>query len=195
MPAHDEYEFILADRLRDDIGPKPSAFPHQRAGLEIVASHLFRGTHYDLLPSAVLHYEGGGPAWRPIAAGFLDRRGTRIDSPAGTNRSVLEITPRCFLAADGQHLYWLANGFRKLKEKDRNIELSVATTFRAWQTGPAGEERVQIAEKSFGPCDCGTRVCEETCPGGEFRAPAGGIQDFFFVTRWIPGQVAALAGG
>ncbi len=129
--------------------------------------------------------------WNGQAAAFLDRRAIRTDSPAGANRSVIESTPRCFPATDGRSLYWLANEFGKVKEKDRNIELSVATTFRAWQSGPAGEGRVQIAEMSFVPCDCGTGVCEETCPEGEFWVPAGGILDFFFVTRWIPGQIGS----
>jgi len=144
-----------------------------------------------------LAYPGPGstPAgiwlWNGEQAESLKRGWTRTVTPDGVNVSVLETAPRCILSAQGEQVYWLGNEFRRLQREGYGIQLSVASTFRAWQSGPAGEPREPIGEIPFPPCDCGTGVCEETCPEGEFWAPPGGILGFFLVTQWIPGQLGS----
>jgi len=129
--------------------------------------------------------------WNGKEAELLRRGWTRTETPEGENVSVLETAPRCILSAQGAELYWLGNEFRRLEREGYGIQLSVTSTFRAWRAGPAGEPRDLIGEIPFPPCECGTGVCEETCPEGEFWAPPGGVLDFFFVTQWIPGQLGS----
>jgi len=47
----------------------------------------------------------------------------------------------------------------------------------------------QVAEIDFPKCDCTTGACSESCPQALVWAPEAGISDFFFVTRWVPGQL------
>jgi hypothetical protein len=129
--------------------------------------------------------------WNGEQAELLRRGWTRTVTPEGVNVSVLETAPRCILSAQGEQVYWLGNEFRRLEREGYGIQLSVASTFRTWRSGPEGEPRELIGEIPFPPCDCGTGVCEETCPEGEFWTPRGGILDFFFVTQWIPGQLGS----
>ena len=144
-----------------------------------------------------LAYPGAGSTtdgiwmWNGEQAELLRRGWTRTVTPEGVNVSVLETAPRCILSAQGAELYWLGNEFRRLEREGYGIQLSVASTFRAWRSGPTGEPRELIGEIPLPPCDCGTGVCEETCPEGEFWAPPGGVLGFFFVTQWIPGQLGS----
>jgi hypothetical protein len=48
----------------------------------------------------------------------------------------------------------------------------------------------EIATFSFPACECPTGACLETCPEAELWAPEKGINDFFFVTHLIPGQLS-----
>ncbi len=129
--------------------------------------------------------------WNGEEAELLSRGWTRTATPEGENVSLLETAPRCVLSAQGAEVYWLGNESRRLEREGYGIQLSVASTFRAWRSGPAGEPRDPIGAIPFPPCDCGTGVCEETCPEGEFWAPPGGVLGFFFVTQWIPGQLGS----
>jgi len=128
--------------------------------------------------------------WNGQTGAFLDRGVTRTAARAGANLSVFEVTPQCFLSADGRHLYWFANEFKKLTSGDGALEISVSTTFRAWQTDLTGGQREQIATFSFQPCKCETGVCSETCPEAEFWIPTEGVKDFFIATHWYQGQVS-----
>jgi hypothetical protein len=53
---------------------------------------------------------------------------------SGTNKLVETAMPRCFLSTDGTHLFWFENRTKTLMPPDLSLELSVSTTFRAWQT-------------------------------------------------------------
>jgi hypothetical protein len=48
----------------------------------------------------------------------------------------------------------------------------------------------EIATFSFPTCNCPTGACLETCPEAELWAPERGIDDFFFLTHLIPGQLS-----
>jgi hypothetical protein len=126
--------------------------------------------------------------WNGQTATVIDHGVTRKSSPAGSNLSVVEATPSCFLSADGRHLYWLENEFSKLKNGE-GMDLSVTALFRAWETDLAGNQRSQIAVSSFASCQCETGVCSETCPEADFWVPDDGVDDFFIVTDWVPGQI------
>jgi hypothetical protein len=127
--------------------------------------------------------------WDGAKAVQLSRGAVLKTGSAGTSRSVVESFPRCLLSADGQHLFWFENEFRKRQENTRDVDLSVTTVYRVWQTSPASGERRQIVEGSFSPCKCGTGVCSESCPEADLWAPKGGIDGFFLLTHWIPGQL------
>lgn len=127
--------------------------------------------------------------WDGRTAVFLDRGRKHSAVPDDGNRSVFDASPLCFLSASGQQLYWLANEFKKVKAADTEREFSVTALFRAWRTDLAGAGRTELAAFSFPPCECGTGVCSETCPEADFWIPDAGVNDFFIVTHWIPGQI------
>jgi hypothetical protein len=112
---------------------------------------------------------------------------TRVE---GVTRGVREAIPQCFLSENGIGLYWFVNEFNKLTQDD-GLESSVSTVFRVWQTDPAGRQSAQIANFSFAPCECGTGVCSETCPQADVWVPHSGMDSFFILTDWIPGQLGA----
>jgi hypothetical protein len=124
--------------------------------------------------------------WNGEKALSLDRGVTRKSTPAGSNLSVTESVPYPALSADGEHLFWFANQTTKLKKED--LDLSVNTTFRAWQTDLAGAQREELATFAFPKCGCETGVCSETCPEASFWFPDDGVDSFFITTHWIQGQ-------
>jgi hypothetical protein len=127
--------------------------------------------------------------WNGQAGQLLARGVTRRRTPAGDNLAVLEAAPACMLSADGAHLYWFENRFQKLTDKGDNVDLSVVTTYRAWRTDLEGSQPQPLASVTLPKCECGTSVCSETCPEASFWAPEEGVDDFFVVTQWVPGQL------
>jgi len=127
--------------------------------------------------------------WDGRTASLLDRRLAAQSSFKNSGgSSVVESTLRPSLSHDGRQLYWFENEFRMLRNAD-GIEQSVSTTFRAWQTDLSGRGSLQIARQSFPQCKCDTGVCSESCPEARFWFPDEGVDDFFIVTHWIPGQI------
>jgi hypothetical protein len=124
--------------------------------------------------------------WDGHAATLLGRETIRISSQAGSNQKVTEASPWLFLSADGNHLFWFSNQFSKLTRE--NVELSVNTTFRAWQSDLAGKAKHDLATFDFPECRCATGTCSETCPEARFWVPDGGVEDYFFLTRVTQGQ-------
>jgi hypothetical protein len=94
------------------------------------------------------------------------------------------------MSYDGRKLFWFANTFETVREVD-GPDISVSTTFRAWQTDLAGSGRIPVAESSFPPCVCATGACSETCPEGDVWFPPEGIDDFFIVRHFIEGQLGS----
>jgi hypothetical protein len=128
--------------------------------------------------------------WNGLKGEYLDRI-TYPESLAYSGRaSALLSQRRCTLSADGQSLYWFENAFRIMKDA-HGADLSVAATFHAWRTDLGGGKRVAIASFDFPPCKCGTGACSETCPEASVWFADSGVDDFFLITRWIPGQIGA----
>ncbi len=128
--------------------------------------------------------------WNGRTASSLDQGATRKETPAGANASVEESVPQWALSADGQQLYRFANVFRRLEKRPDGGDVSVKTSFVAWQSDSTGAKPEQIAEFAFPQCSCETAVCSETCPEAEFWWPESGVGDFFIVTHRIEGQVS-----
>ena len=128
--------------------------------------------------------------WNGKTAVALDSEVRKTSTPDGADRIIVEAEPQSVLSADGQRLYWFENEFRR-RDKGDGLESSVTTTMRAWQTDLAGKQRHEIAMSRFPTCDCGTGVCSETCPEADFWTPTNGVDDYFVVTNWIPGQIGA----
>jgi hypothetical protein len=110
----------------------------------------------------------------------------RVTSPSGSNQKVTESSPWAFLGSDGLHLYWFTNEFNKLTRD--NIELSATTTFRAWESTTSGKEKQEVVSTEFPECRCTTGVCSETCTEVRFWIPDAGVDDYFLLTKLIPGQ-------
>ena len=107
--------------------------------------------------------------WDGHTGAQLGREIIRISSQSGSNQKVTEASPWPFLSADGTHLYWFANQYNKLERE--NVELSVTTTFRAWQSDLTGRDKRDLATFDFPECRCSTGSCSETCP--EARSGCG----------------------
>lgn len=100
-------------------------------------------------------------------------------------------SPRPVLSADGRHIFWFDNQRKTVQKKDRSVDISTTTTFRVWQTGIMGIRPEPVASLPFAECKCGTGVCSESCPEGDFKLPDDGVGDFFVATQWIPGQIGS----
>jgi hypothetical protein len=163
----------------------------QALGVNRAGQMLFAPTEYD---TGFRSYEKRVWLWDGHAATLLDRGATHQLTPAGEHYAEVEAVPQPVLAADGAHLFWFVNRFDKVVEKnagdiESSLDLSTRTTFRVWQTDLVGGHGKDIASFTFPPCQCGTAVCDETCPEAHFWSPAGGVADFFIITHWIPGQL------
>lgn len=101
--------------------------------------------------------------------------------------------PWCVLAADGRGVFWFENEYRVAGDRDdpAGSAPSVSVAFRAWRTNLAGAGDSPVATVAFEPCRCATGACEETCPEAAVWTPDRGVDDFFIVSRWIPGQLTA----
>jgi hypothetical protein len=94
------------------------------------------------------------------------------------------------LSADGRRLLWFENESRENRDP-QGLPVSVLTSSRIWHTDLTGADPEQIADFSFPRCKCETGVCSETCPEAGFWFPRTGVDDFFFVNHWIPGQLGS----
>ncbi|HSY90784.1 MAG TPA: hypothetical protein VK812_05395 [Candidatus Binatus sp.] len=124
--------------------------------------------------------------WNGHAAITIDQGVKREVTGAGSNEAVTETAPAVALSADGMHLFWFANQARRLQRE--GVDLSTKTTWQAWQTDLQGAGREDLATVKFPDCRCETGTCEETCPYGEFWAPESGVDKFFLMTQFVPGQ-------
>jgi hypothetical protein len=124
--------------------------------------------------------------WNGHAAIMIDQGVKREVTGAGSNEAVTEMAPAVYLSADGMHLFWFANQARRLQRE--GVDLSTKTTWQAWQTDLQGAGREELATVKFPDCRCETGTCEETCPYGEFWAPESGVDKFFLMTQFVPGQ-------
>src|SRR6202051_5152222 len=124
--------------------------------------------------------------WNASSATVLTRCISRTTSSTGSNVAITESAPVPYLSADGTHLFWFANQARRLQRE--GVDLSTVTTWQAWRTDLSGAGREELATTKFPDCRCETGTCEETCPYGEFWAPDSGVEGFFLMTQFVPGQ-------
>src|SRR6266568_9593895 len=129
--------------------------------------------------------------WDGASGRFMERPITKTTTPSAANKLLETAVPRCFLSTDGTHLFWFENRKKTIMMQDLGQELSVATTFRAWDTDLSGQQRQEIASQAFPPCKCETAVCSETCPEASYWSPDEGVGDLFVTTEWTPGQIGS----
>jgi len=123
--------------------------------------------------------------WDGQSATMLGREIIRISSPSGSNQRVTESSPWPFLSAFGTHLFWFTNQFNRLTRD--NVDLSVSTTFRAWESDLAGKQKEDLTSIELAECRCITGSCQETCPEVRFWVPEEGASDYFMLTRLVQG--------
>ncbi len=124
--------------------------------------------------------------WDGHTAANLTRDVSRTTATAGSNLAITETAPAPALSADGAHLYWFSNQARRLQRD--GVDLSTKTTWSAWQTDLAGNNRKDVASTALPDCSCPTGGCEESCPYGDVWFPEGGVGNFFWVTLFVAGQ-------
>jgi hypothetical protein len=124
--------------------------------------------------------------WNGRAAVTMDLGVKREIGETGSNQLITETAPAVFLSADGTHLYWFANQEQRLQRED--VDLSVTTTWQAWQTDLNGTARENLASVKLPECSCSTGACEETCPVAAVWVPANGIGEFFLMTQYVAGK-------
>lgn len=103
--------------------------------------------------------------------------------------AVNEISRGAALSTDGGHLFWFSNQRRETKHGEDQSSTTAVTMFRIWRTDLDGQNVQQVESVTFPECKCETGACEETCPEGMFWEPKTGVDDFFLVTHYIPGQL------
>ena len=126
--------------------------------------------------------------WNGQAALSTDQAVEHKSEERGSNQAVTESVPVPFLSADGNHLFWLANGARRLEREE--VDLSTTNTFQAWQTDLQGKDRVDLTSTSLPDCRCKTGTCEESCPSFSVWVPESGVESFFLATQFVTGQTA-----
>jgi hypothetical protein len=133
--------------------------------------------------TALRRFWFSNPRHPELVGGAWDKR-----PASGGGYNILSATPDLYFSSDGQRLFWFEHRQQTLA---RNSDTSRDARFLAWSTDLDGENPKQVAEFTFAPCKCGTGSCEETCPQAMAWAPPEGVSDFFFVTRWVPGQIGS----
>ena len=97
--------------------------------------------------------------------------------------------PQLAFSADGQRLFWFQNRMHVLQQRDLG-DVSRTGSFLCWSTDIKGRDIRTLAHITFPECKCDTGACEETCPEIRSWTPAGGVTSFFYLTRFIPGQLS-----
>lgn len=132
----------------------------------------------------------GRNAATSVAASMIEQGVKREAGTTGSNQAITESVPVAYLSADGTHLFWFANEARRLERE--GVDLSTATTWRAWQTDLNGAGREELSMAKFPDCRCKTGTCEESCPYGVVWTPEGGVGKFFLMTQFVAGQTAPV---
>ena len=183
MVEYDPATFAVKQTVKVPIGavPSPGNISVNRLGQILFAALVS-------LPLSKEDAEAQHRAWfwSGHEAITIDQGVKREVTGAGSNEAVTETAPAVYLSADGMHLFWFANQARRLQRE--GVDLSTKTTWQAWQTDLQGAGREDLATVKFPDCRCETGTCEETCPYGEFWAPESGVDKFFLMTQFVPGQ-------
>jgi hypothetical protein len=126
--------------------------------------------------------------WRSVPTHSQLTGGAWDKHPAtGGGYNILSATPDLYFSSDGERLFWFEH--REQLVNRGGLDISRDARFLSWITDLDGEDPQKIAEFTFASCKCETGVCEESCPQAIVWAPDEGVSDFFFLTRWVPGQI------
>lgn len=117
--------------------------------------------------------------------------GATRDTRPAKDGSTLETrdTPVAQFSADGQRLFWFENRMSVVQQEGRG-DVSEFGEFLAQTSSLESRNLKPLVSIPLPSCDCGTGACEETCPIISAWAPEAGVSDFFFLTRWVPGQTS-----
>lgn len=118
-----------------------------------------------------------------LIGGADDRRPS-----TGGGFQITSATPAVYAGADGQRLFWFEDHFSTLS---RGPDVSREGSFLSWTTDLTGNGPRPVTSFRFESCKCETGACSESCPETLVWAPEAGISDFFFLTRWVPGQIGS----
>lgn len=107
--------------------------------------------------------------------------------PAGNGDVLITAAaPELHFSADGQRLYWFeTRTVTRAADSDKAREAA----FISWTTGLDGRDPQKVTELAFPRCVCETGVCSESCPEAVVWAPQEGVSDYFFMTRFVEGQI------
>ncbi len=97
-------------------------------------------------------------------------------------------TPDVYFSADGSRFFWFENR-NTFVMRSPGGDVSREGAFLGWTTDLQGTDPQPVARFDFSTCKCETGACSETCPEISAWAPLGGVSDFFFATKWVPGQI------
>ncbi len=99
--------------------------------------------------------------------------------------------PRALLAAEGGDPFWYKTDMKVVRQAGAEGAKwdVVAPTFQMSRGRLPGPGAATIVRWAFAECECTTGACSETCSVGQACAPHGVIDDVFFVTYFVPGQL------
>jgi hypothetical protein len=170
-------------RLWQTIGIPPQARKHPE-GISISRAGDVRFAFAPRGDTSLLRLWCANPLHAPeLLAGAEEKR----PAPDG-GYLTLSATPEIYFSGDGSSLYWFEDRQERLS---RGADIWTGDSFLAWSTDSRGDNPKLLVHFAFPRCACGTGACEETCPRVDAWAPATGVSDFFFLTRWVPGQLSS----
>jgi len=161
--------------LPRDAPKHPENIAISRTG-QVIYAELVPGTSLRRLWSTNTYAHeltGGAEDTRPTQGGVI----------------VTSATPAVFFSADGERLFWFENRLSVVQRENQG-DISQTGEFLSWTSDLTGRDPKPLVSFALPPCKCGTGACEETCPIIDPWAPDTGISDFFFLTRWTPGQTS-----
>lgn len=138
-------------------------------------------------------YSGPPRHWRLWSDGHsreLIAATDRTQAAPGGGSLVTRSIPVARFSADGRRIFWFENTFTVLQRENVG-EITRTGKFLVWTTDLDGHDPERLVRLGLPRCTCGTGVCEETCPQIAAWSPHAGISAFFFLTRWIPGQLSS----
>lgn len=183
LSAFDGVTFHLRTRIAAPLPPDASSHP---------GSISISQTGLVLYPKPVAN-SGPPRLWRLWSDGHSRELIAATDrtQPAPGGRSlVTRSTPVACFSADGRRIFWFEDTFTALQRGNVG-EINRTGKFLVWTTNLDGHDPKPLVGLGLPRCTCGTGVCEETCPELVAWSPPAGFSDFFFLTRWIPGQVSS----
>lgn len=133
--------------------------------------------------------------WNGEETKIIEPSRRRTVKPAGGTKETETILLEILISANDNLLFGFEKKYRTdhhlLKDGRRGPEAQIQTSYRVFTMNVDDYTRSEIAAFAFPPCECLTGACLETCPDGEIWAPKGGIENFFFITHLIHGQLSA----